>query len=106
MIIPHALPQPSGFVIIAQPGRGEPIGDRVQTPCVKAVLKCPKTGAEHVAEIHDVWRFSIADQVEEQLITAISKLAYGITGPQLMSVMRKRYPEMQNQIEFLLLKPL
>lgn len=104
MTINHAVPQPSGFVMIAQPGKGEPIGDRVQNPCLKITLKCPKTGDEHPAEIHDMWRFSIADETEATLITAMSKLVYGITGPQLLTVMRKRYPEMKNQIEFLLLK--
>lgn len=109
MTINHALPSPSGFAIVAQPGMGEPIGDRVRKgtkddPFKDIIIKCPKTGIEYNAEIHDIWRFTINDEQEANLITAMSKLAYAITGPQLINVMRKRYPNMTNQIEFLLLK--
>lgn len=109
MTINHANPLPSGFTLIALPGKGEPIGTRVHKgtkddPFLKVILKCPREGVETQAEIHDLWRFTLNDQAEQQLINAWAKLAYGVTGPKLVNVMQKRYPDMTNQIEFILLK--
>jgi hypothetical protein len=105
--INHGVPT-SPFFIIALPHTGEPMGNKVRMgtptdPYQVAELTDPKTQQKIRAEIHDMWRFR-TDEV--QFLNAFSKLAYGITGPQLVSVMRRRYTYEFSKVEFLLLKKL
>lgn len=107
MIINHGIPV-SNYFLIALPYNGEPMGNKVklgtpQDPFVQATLKDPKTGQVTLVEIHDSWRF---DAEQAALINAFSKLAYGVTGPQLISVLEKRKGSVIRKIEFLLLMKL
>lgn len=101
----HGIPT-SPFFLIALPCKGEPMGEKVRMgttadPLKTAELTDPNTKEVATVEIHDAWRFKVTDA---PLINAFSKLAYGITGPQLIAVMRKRYAPLTEVIEFLLVK--
>jgi hypothetical protein len=104
MTIKHGAPVQSGYALIAQPGLGVPIGDRIKTPPLVITLECPIDGTLRKYQLIDMWRFTLNDKTEENLINAWAKLSYGITGPQLIGAMRKKYPKMTNQIEFFLIK--
>jgi hypothetical protein len=103
----HGVPN-TPYFLIALPYRGEPMGDKVkmgtkEDPFIKAELTDPKTKVKCVVEIHSMWRF---DMSSPELITSFAKLAYGLTGPQLLTYMKQRYPHFNYQVEFLLLKKL
>jgi len=70
-------------------------------PLRRVTLKDPKTGETAEVEIHDMWRFSF---LEPTLLTAWAKLAYGITGPQLLKALKSRHQNFNFEVEFLLLR--
>ena len=108
MEILHGIPETNDFFLIALPRTGRPMGDfcRMGTPddpYIIATLKHPKTGSTAQAEIHSMWRFSMKEPI---LLTSWAKLAYGITGPQLLTMMQQRYRNFSGEVEFLLMKKL